>query len=195
MELNRGRHALPVNHAADQSHVNTMFGVVQPEPEQEPAAAAPEPQPAGYTYGSCDGCNHQFNYQGSPDQWLRHHPDEGMDVCEECAQYFDWPTAWNAAEGTSDDCLPSQVQDNFDCAPPAAAAALEPAAAAEPEPETEPQPDGNIDVRIRAAQRLADLKEVQQKIAALEYFLVVEQERGKLGPPDGPIAEAAFNRW
>eukprot|EP01050_Picozoa_sp_SAG11_P052503 SAG11_NODE_30451_length_300_cov_11.179104_1_plen_56_part_01 len=46
MELNRGRHALPVNHAADQSHVNTMFGVVQPEPEQEPEAepaAAAEP--------------------------------------------------------------------------------------------------------------------------------------------------------
>eukprot|EP01050_Picozoa_sp_SAG11_P051208 SAG11_NODE_28984_length_315_cov_1.782407_1_plen_104_part_11 len=63
------------------------------------------------------------------------------------------------------------------------------------QPEPQPQPEGNIDVQIRAAQRLVNLKEVQQKIAALEHFLVVEQERDKLGPPDGPFAEAAFDRW
>eukprot|EP01050_Picozoa_sp_SAG11_P019440 SAG11_NODE_3095_length_2699_cov_23.700769_2_plen_603_part_00 len=48
--------------------------------------------------------------------------------------------------------------------------------AAEPEPETEPQPKGNIDVQIRAAQRLVDLKEVQQKIAAMEYILQFEED-------------------
>eukprot|EP01050_Picozoa_sp_SAG11_P017739 SAG11_NODE_2592_length_3188_cov_24.688795_1_plen_327_part_10 len=51
-----------------------------------------------------------------------------------------------------------------------------PAEAAEPEPETEPQPDGNIDIRIKAAQRLVDLKEVQQKIAAMEYILEFEED-------------------
>eukprot|EP01050_Picozoa_sp_SAG11_P000277 SAG11_NODE_7_length_31267_cov_19.541966_15_plen_299_part_00 len=49
-------------------------------------------------------------------------------------------------------------------------------AAPEPQPTAEPQPEGDIDVQIRAAQRLVDLKEVQKKIAAMEYILEFEED-------------------
>eukprot|EP01050_Picozoa_sp_SAG11_P049408 SAG11_NODE_26984_length_338_cov_1.175732_1_plen_89_part_10 len=89
-----------------------------------------------------------------------------MDMCPNCVIWSSWADAPHDVIISLNEWAEERIAERqppatapSEAAPAATTGEPTETAAAEPEPETEPQPEGNIDIQIRAAQRLVDLKE------------------------------------